>query len=585
MSKKIKGLFMSLLLLASVLVPSLGSLGTVKADEVNTNPDSVPNEVNITVHKRVFDDKLPGLTQNTGEEMPNFGGNALPNIGFTVYDITDKYLAELNGGKEAQEATDALVKYYTENGTSDEDAVVKEQQLTNANGDTTFENIATKINKDGQDLFRTLLILETKSPTGITQKAAPIVLTLPVYGSKNTALENIHIYPKNTESTNGEDFASGKLTKELKDDTLHHHQNWTGLGVNNDIVLSPRIGRLLHYQVTYDVPATTIFDTNNGIELIDDPGQGLVLPEKVVKGTDGKVIDTIVDVINSNQATVDNVTVTSKVNVNIPEDAIEYETGADGGNSKFTLTLKGEQYANLAGERLTIDYYAFLGMRNASLDNPVDNKVEVTANTTRGPEASTTDQANAALLRTTATLIKHAEKPLAVGGINFKKVDAQSNKALEGAEFVVYDKEYNYVQINRAESTATGQRYDLKYVETASEATVFRSNEDGQLVMVDKDGNPMTDKTGLIYLPYTNQYQLIETKAPEGYVKGEAINFTIQRNSYNDTLNNPTLIKNAKKGILPSTGGMGIYLFLALGLALMGGAYVWFKKARKNENV
>lgn len=177
MSKKIKGLFMSLLLLASVLVPSLGSLGTVKADEVNTNPDSVPNEVNITVHKRVFDDKLPGLTQNTGEEMPNFGGNALPNIGFTVYDITDKYLAELNGGKEAQEATDALVKYYTENGTSDEDAVVKEQQLTNANGDTTFENIATKINKDGQDLFRTLLILETKSPTGITQKAAPIVLT------------------------------------------------------------------------------------------------------------------------------------------------------------------------------------------------------------------------------------------------------------------------------------------------------------------------------------------------------------------------------------------------------------------------
>ncbi|WGN88927.1 SpaH/EbpB family LPXTG-anchored major pilin [Ligilactobacillus faecis] len=582
MSKKIKGLFMSLLLLASVLVPSLGSLGTVKADEVNTNPDKVPNEVNITVHKRVFDDKLPEFTPNTGEEMPNFGGNALPNIGFTVYDITDKYLAELKGGKDAQTATDALVKYYTENGTSNEDTVVKEQQLTNASGDTTFEKIATKINKDE---FRTLLILETKSPTGITQKAAPIVLTLPVYGSGNVALENIHIYPKNVESTDGKDFASGKLTKELKDKILHDHKDWDGLGVNNNTVLSPRIGRLLHYQVTYDVPATTIFDTNNGIELIDDPGPGLVLPEKVVKGTDGEVVDTIVDAINSKQATVDNVTVTSKVNVNIPEDAIEYETGADGGNSKFTLTLKGEQYANLAGERLTIDYYAFLGMRNASLDNPVDNKVEVTADTTRGSETSTTDQANTALLRTTATLIKQAEKPLAVGGINFKKVDAQSNKALEGAEFVVYDKTHKYVQINRAESTATGQRYDLKHVEAAKDATVFRSNKDGELVMLDKDGNPMTDKTGIIYLPYTDQYQLIETKAPEGYVKGEVVNFTIQRNSYKDTLNDPTPIKNAKKGILPSTGGMGIYLFLALGVALMGGAYVWFKKTRKNENV
>lgn len=65
--------------------------------------------------------------------------------------------------------------------------------------------------------------------------------------------------------------------------------------------------------------------------------------------------------------------------------------------------------------------------------------------------------------------------------------------------------------------------------------------------MLDKDGNPMTDKTGIIYLPYTDQYQLIETKAPEGYVKGEVVNFTIQRNSYKDTLNDPTPIKNAKK--------------------------------------
>ena len=62
MSKKIKGLFMSLLLLASVLVPSLGSLGTIKADEVT-------DTVDITVHKRLFGSDVANNIQNTGSEM------------------------------------------------------------------------------------------------------------------------------------------------------------------------------------------------------------------------------------------------------------------------------------------------------------------------------------------------------------------------------------------------------------------------------------------------------------------------------------------------------------------------------------
>ncbi|WP_416338534.1 hypothetical protein, partial [Ligilactobacillus animalis] len=46
MKNKLKALFMSLLLVASVLIPSLASAKTVNADE------NIPENVNITVHKR-----------------------------------------------------------------------------------------------------------------------------------------------------------------------------------------------------------------------------------------------------------------------------------------------------------------------------------------------------------------------------------------------------------------------------------------------------------------------------------------------------------------------------------------------------
>ena len=61
--------------------------------------------------------------------------------------------------------------------------------------------------------------------------------------------------------------------------------------VNGNLVLSPRVGRLLEYKVTYNVPATTTFEEGKGIEIIDDPGKGLVLPSKVVKDAKGNVDD------------------------------------------------------------------------------------------------------------------------------------------------------------------------------------------------------------------------------------------------------------------------------------------------------
>lgn len=565
MKNKLKALFMSLLLVASVLIPSLASAKTVNADE------NVPENVNITVHKRVFKDgNLPGDKPNTGDLMPDFGGEALPNVGFTVYDITEEYIKKLAETKDAQTATDAMVNKYTD---AKPATVAAEQKLTDKNGDVTFEGLATKVD----DKFKTYIVLETKSPSAITTKSAPMVLTMPMYAYDDKGevtskvLENIHVYPKNAEN---EDSYEGKLTKELLDDTVHHHTNTWGVNAIDDMILSPRVGRLLQYKVTYNVPATTIFDADNGLTIVDDPGIGIVLPEKVAKDANGKAVDTIVDSLNSN-AQVANVVATYNGKT-VDAEVKHHEDKQQGGNSYFEMKITGEQNADLAGETLEITYYAYLAKTEASMDDPVDNKVTVTADTTKDDQTSTEGETTRVTtpfaLRAAIVLEKTAEKPLAVGGYNFQKIDAQSGKALAGAKFVVFDtetdnpKQSGYVKFNKS---ANG-RNDLKWVKDSSDATVYTSDKNGRIK--------------LDYLPY-GDYKLVEIEAPTGYAKGEALDFKVAKDTYQKTENAPIEVKNAKKGLLPSTGGYGIYIFLVIGLALMGGAYVWFRRVRKNDNV
>lgn len=47
------------------------------------------------------------------------------------------------------------------------------------------------------------------------------------------------------------------------------------------------------------------------------------------------------------------------------------------------MKITGEQNADLAGETLEITYYGYLAKTEASMDKPVDNKITVTADTTK----------------------------------------------------------------------------------------------------------------------------------------------------------------------------------------------------------
>lgn len=137
------------------------------------------------------------------------------------------------------------------------------------------------------------------------------------------------------------------------------------------------------------------------------------------------------------------------------------------------------------------------------------------------------------------------------GTVNIKKVDSGTHSALSGAKFKIYV----------ANTAGTAPDYDKQYgaeLETTA-------------------AKPMITWNNLAY----GKYYLVETKAPDGYNKlVEPIPFEITEN--NETITRD--IENVKKGIIPNTGGMGTYLFTALGLGMMATAgYLVLKKRRTEE--
>lgn len=79
-------------------------------------------------------------------------------------------------------------------------------------------------------------------------------------------------------------------------------------------------------------------------------------------------------------------------------------------------------------------------------------------------------------------------------------------------------------------------------------------------------------------------YALLETQAPDGYAKlDRPVKFTIDQGSFNES--KKITIDNTKEGLLPSTGGKGIYIFLAIGIVIMIAAFGGYKAIKKHEEI
>ncbi|HFI0505055.1 TPA: SpaH/EbpB family LPXTG-anchored major pilin [Streptococcus suis] len=483
-----------------------------------------PEKVSITLHKvKDYD----GSITNTGEIVDG-EYNFLPGITFNAYDVTTEYYAAYDASvatKTVSEAiSDAVKAVQGTPGVAPSSNVLKGTETTAADGSATFSLNAKSDTRDAVYLF------VEQASDGVETIADNLVVSLPIYkqNTNDTVLKEIHLYPKN-------------ITKEIPFDKAITSKK------NNATQTDFSIGQTIKYQLKTTIPADIA-----ATKLVNEKAEKLYNIFKFVDTFKTGQLTFIED------PTLYSVTVSDGTILTSDDYKVTVGPGAVAGTTTVTTALTAlgiNKLATLANKEISFDYQ----MKINSLDY-IDTGIVNTAKAIFGNDGTTVKEWNKET--------KPDSETVKTGGYKFVKVDVNNNnKKLEGAEFVV------------RKSTAANAEY---FVATAdggvwttdkSKATVYTSTGEG-----------IVDVKGLEY----GTYQLQETKAPEGYAlpTGTAAytEFVVTENSYTTTSEAGKQLKivNTPKGFLPSTGGAGIILFVALGAAMVGLAGVYFTSRRKD---
>lgn len=152
--------------------------------------------------------------------------------------------------------------------------------------------------------------------------------------------------------------------------------------------------------------------------------------------------------------------------------------------------------------------------------------------------------------------------------------DGDINNALADAEFVLY-KDGEETPLTFVKKEVKERKNIRKYYEYAPDA------ENATTTLV-TDENGMIDVEGLDI----GSYHFEETKAPKGYsinTDGKTLTLTVNGVATAKVYNEGQL-NDTKLNALPSTGGMGTYLFTIIGVVLMSCAAGAFFVSRRKTN-
>ena len=511
-------------LLATLFVGIFSNLFTpvVSAEET-------PGSATVTIHKLK---NKTGPIVNTGNELSGLtASDFLDGITYNVYDVTAAYHTkydEVYTSTTAQAADDTARTHVQ--GTAGHAPTVSGATLvgteTTAGGGAATFNLPKK--SGGKDA---VYVFVEQPKTGITAAEKNLVLSFPVYQLNGDGtytdieLSTIHLYPKNTT----EDITPVKdITTPNADAAGHNNYNvGQAIGFKLSTVIPANIGIKEVDGITPHYNTFGLIDTHDTTLTFDPAGtHELKVAGTSIVLTEGELADyTIV---------------------------VGEPTPAEGkATFKVKLTQAGiNKLAEQGGKTLEFTYTMKL---NATAVMDTKNVNQVTVEYGRKTETFND-----------VVTTPGNEKEVYTGGYRFIKTDVSTNKPLANAEFVVRDADATtakYLKIDDATK-------EISWVETYEEATKFTTGSDG-----------IVDIKGLTY----GTYYLEETQAPTDYVKlTERIDFTVEFDSYKTTTTTPHNVANTPKGFLPSTGGAGIILFVALGAAMVGLAGVYFTSRRKD---
>lgn len=153
--------------------------------------------VQFTLHKLLFENgKLPETQLNTGQEqtfLQNYRG--LNDVTFAAYDVTDAFYQLRRDGMSVEDAQQKIAAQGASTGNQ-----IAEQVTQTVGNEDGIANFQLPI-KDNQGRDSVYLFEEVKAPEIVKEKAANLVVALPINDADNQELATIHLYPKNEENT------------------------------------------------------------------------------------------------------------------------------------------------------------------------------------------------------------------------------------------------------------------------------------------------------------------------------------------------------------------------------------------------
>ena len=225
----------------------------------------------------------------------------------------------------------------------------------------------------------------------------------------------------------------------------------------------------------------------------------------------------------------------------------------------FTITIPAANLAAFAGKTLKTTVKGHLSIEDLTLiDTGIPNKATAKVDNEAHHE------------------VKSEE--VFTGGKKFVKVDGSNqSKTLAGAQFQLVIVKNGQVVKYAHGNEKDGYTFDTNNTNVATKTT----GENGQF-----------EFAGLKYsesLEAGESYAVKEVKAPTGYdLLKDPVLFTVAKDSYKTVqAADGQKISNTKKGgFLPSTGGMGIVLFIAAGVVVMAGAVgTMIVRRNRRENI